>query len=311
MYDPRIARFSSTDPRFKEFPWLSPYAYAANNPIFFIDKNGEGPEPPPFGWQPVTRQMFIDIVKANGWDFQRRANESNKDFGRRYTTTLGRIFENNVLNVLGLKKNTKRIYPYRFNNSYTIPDAVEISRFQKISEEKLFGVFNQVDYVLDFDDGLFFEAKFSKNIQFEQEFNPLQFKKQIDGLANANEATRHEGLIFRETKKVTANAKDYGAAVLVLITPSDAVIDDELVEYATQKGVVVILHHLEFEEYGDDTVGDYQGKLRLSKGEYLNPEVIKNSKYGGENGDDGDPDGKARNQGDRQIGREKEVIIKD
>ncbi len=43
MYDSRIARFLSLDPRIKEFPYLSPYCFAANNPIRFIDENGEGP----------------------------------------------------------------------------------------------------------------------------------------------------------------------------------------------------------------------------------------------------------------------------
>ena len=43
IYDPRLGRFLSLDPRIREFPDLSPYVYAANNPIFLIDENGEGP----------------------------------------------------------------------------------------------------------------------------------------------------------------------------------------------------------------------------------------------------------------------------
>ncbi|MCW3074355.1 MAG: cell well associated RhsD protein [Flaviaesturariibacter sp.] len=45
IYDPRNGRFFSIDPRTKEFPSLSAYVYAANNPIAFIDENGEGPKP--------------------------------------------------------------------------------------------------------------------------------------------------------------------------------------------------------------------------------------------------------------------------
>lgn len=48
IYDPRVARFLSLDPRMKEFPHFSPYLFAANNPIKFIDVNGEGPAKGPF-----------------------------------------------------------------------------------------------------------------------------------------------------------------------------------------------------------------------------------------------------------------------
>ncbi|MBD0284881.1 MAG: hypothetical protein ICV79_05575, partial [Flavisolibacter sp.] len=45
IYDPRTGRFYSVDPRIKEFPALSSYVYAADNPIIFIDEDGEGPKP--------------------------------------------------------------------------------------------------------------------------------------------------------------------------------------------------------------------------------------------------------------------------
>jgi RHS repeat-associated protein len=43
MYDPRIARFFSIDPLSYEFPYWSPYLYAANDPIRMIDVYGMGP----------------------------------------------------------------------------------------------------------------------------------------------------------------------------------------------------------------------------------------------------------------------------
>jgi len=42
IYDPRLGRFLTPDPLFKMYPWQSTYAYIRNNPIFFIDVNGEG-----------------------------------------------------------------------------------------------------------------------------------------------------------------------------------------------------------------------------------------------------------------------------
>ena len=40
MYDPVLARFCQPDPMAGKYPWLSPYAYCANNPIRYIDPSG-------------------------------------------------------------------------------------------------------------------------------------------------------------------------------------------------------------------------------------------------------------------------------
>jgi len=41
IYDPRIGRFLSIDPLFASYSGETPYGYASNSPIYFIDKNGE------------------------------------------------------------------------------------------------------------------------------------------------------------------------------------------------------------------------------------------------------------------------------
>ena len=40
VYDPRLGKFLSVDPLFKEYPWNSTYAYAENSPILFNDLDG-------------------------------------------------------------------------------------------------------------------------------------------------------------------------------------------------------------------------------------------------------------------------------
>jgi RHS repeat-associated protein len=40
LFDPRVGRFMSIDPLYKEFPWVTPYAYCENRPIDGIDMEG-------------------------------------------------------------------------------------------------------------------------------------------------------------------------------------------------------------------------------------------------------------------------------
>jgi len=57
MYDPRIGKFISLDPRMREFSHMSPYAYAANNPVYYEDQEGEGPIP----------FRFKEYLKKDSW----------------------------------------------------------------------------------------------------------------------------------------------------------------------------------------------------------------------------------------------------
>jgi RHS repeat-associated protein len=72
IYDPRLGRFLSTDPREREYAWQSPYAYIRNNPINVIDFNGEG-DPvenpkirPTSGSLNKSRFMMVNRVNKNG-----------------------------------------------------------------------------------------------------------------------------------------------------------------------------------------------------------------------------------------------------
>jgi RHS repeat-associated protein len=43
VYDPRVGKFLSVDPLTRTYPFYSPYLYAGNSPIRFIDVDGKGP----------------------------------------------------------------------------------------------------------------------------------------------------------------------------------------------------------------------------------------------------------------------------
>lgn len=50
IYDPRLGKFLSVDPLTKDYPWYTPYQFAGNKPIQFIDLDGgEESEPTPPG----------------------------------------------------------------------------------------------------------------------------------------------------------------------------------------------------------------------------------------------------------------------
>ena len=69
MYNPRIGRFFSIDPRTNEFPFWSPYSYAGNSPIRITDVGGEGPGDP-------LHHEFLTTVAIDIYDFSMGENMS-------------------------------------------------------------------------------------------------------------------------------------------------------------------------------------------------------------------------------------------
>ena len=76
MHDPRLGRFFAVDPKFQEYPFMSPYCFAANDPIRNIDENGEGP-----GDRVKAAKQFL--TSKTGYQY----SMGSDNIGRKFRTT--------------------------------------------------------------------------------------------------------------------------------------------------------------------------------------------------------------------------------
>jgi len=71
IYDPRIGKFLSVDPLYKNYPWYTSYQFAGNSPIKFIDMDGGEPMDPMDQWTKSTgTKSFGDYYKDNNKEFK-------------------------------------------------------------------------------------------------------------------------------------------------------------------------------------------------------------------------------------------------
>jgi len=72
IYDARVARFISVDPDDNLYPFLSPYAFAGNNPIMLIDLDGRGPVIPESWWKGKTyaHGFIAGLINTAGEEFE-------------------------------------------------------------------------------------------------------------------------------------------------------------------------------------------------------------------------------------------------
>jgi len=130
QYDPRIGRWLSLDPVMAKYPNQSPYAAFNNNPIYFIDP--EGDDPPPHSnlmkvekLDPFDVRSQIESDRKAGKDF--KYNEGMWDM---YRSGLHRMADSDIWML-------KRKGENQYYKAYFVPEIRKNENGEEYADEKL------------------------------------------------------------------------------------------------------------------------------------------------------------------------------
>jgi RHS repeat-associated protein len=257
IYNANIAKFLSVDPLSGKFPYYSPYHFAGNSPIAFLDLDGL--EPAGYLWdyiRPFKRHTTYDMIQGaaqRGLWWGDYDPESKQPIP---STRLGRIYEDAVLRSLGEVKKTNTIKVEDLDKTVN-PDIVGFTTYAELNSKT-----KKLDIML-FPSAHLIDAKMKSSIEYDDKNNPLQAFIMIKYLADL------KGGYVNGVFDPNIKPSDYGMAQLTFITPENAAIDTKMIEEATANKV--LLMHRTTERDANNP-----GIIRVKPGAtILNPGVLK------------------------------------
>lgn len=181
-------------------------------------------------WIPYTSRKHFDMGGDTGFskniydhlffDQKLTGSELQVEFGRWNAINLGHVFEEAALKAYGIAKNHQM-----FNGR--IPDGVEN------------GILDQVAQYTQYQNSTFVEIKYMNQISLSDNRISNQLIDMIDYLSHQENHVTVSRSILSSLAPNPSKASEEGLAVLLLITPSNCIIDVDVIDYAEAQQVKI------------------------------------------------------------------------
>jgi len=128
IYDGRLGRWMSVDPLIREYPYISSYSFALNNPTLFLDPDGNSIIIYFMAQDPQDPTKTIETSYAYNSGLPEPDNEFVKNCVKAIDYIIVNDKTNTVKNISESTRNDVNIYESNKNTSYTEPlKAVEVN----------------------------------------------------------------------------------------------------------------------------------------------------------------------------------------